>query len=164
VALGFACGALALWLAEPSVRSLAAGGAIACLGEGLRIWAAGHLHKGEEVTVSGPYRFFAHPLYVGSSILGVGFAIASRSVVVAVIVAVYLGATLAAAIRTEEARLRARFGDGYDRYRRGGGGPAAARPFSLQQAMTNREHRAVGGVLLVWLLLVVKATYNGAFG
>ncbi len=60
------------------------------LGEVLRIWAAGHLNKSREVTSSGPYRWFAHPLYVGSSIMGVGLAIASRqpAIVAAFIAAV----------------------------------------------------------------------------
>ena len=42
------------------------GGAIAC-GRAKRcgFWAAGHLHKSREVTSSGPYRWLAHPLYVG---------------------------------------------------------------------------------------------------
>ncbi len=63
VPLGFACAAAAVWLARPTPRSLAIGSAIAVAGELLRIWAAGHLEKGREVTVSGPYRFTRHPLY-----------------------------------------------------------------------------------------------------
>ena len=39
-------------------------------GEALRIWAAGHLEKGREVTASGPYRWTRHPLYLGSTIIG----------------------------------------------------------------------------------------------
>ena len=45
-----------LYLARPTPRSLAIGGAIALVGEMVRIWAAGHLEKGREVTQSGPYR------------------------------------------------------------------------------------------------------------
>ncbi len=55
------------------------------------IWAAGHLNKSREVTASGPYRWVAHPLYVGSSIMGVGLAIASGSLIVAVVIAVVSG-------------------------------------------------------------------------
>ena len=43
-----------------------------CVGEALRIWAAGHLEKGREVTASGPYRLTRHPLYLGSSIIASG--------------------------------------------------------------------------------------------
>ncbi|MGE0704341.1 MAG: isoprenylcysteine carboxylmethyltransferase family protein, partial [Vicinamibacterales bacterium] len=150
VALGFVSAALALWLARPTPSSLTAGASVALVGELLRIWASGHLHKGSEVTASGPYRWFAHPLYVGSSILGAGFAIASHSVLVAARVALYLVVTLTAAVRTEEARLRGRVGDRYDKYRRGAGdAPSSARPFSMAQVLVNREHRAVAGVVLV---------------
>ena len=72
VALGFFFGLVVLWLAQPTRATLAAGAPIAVCGEMLRVWAAGHLNKSAEVTSSGPYRWFAHPLYVGSSIMGAG--------------------------------------------------------------------------------------------
>ncbi len=162
--LGFVCGGLVLWLSRPTRATLIAGFAIASLGEAIRFWAAGHLHKAREVTSSGPYRWFAHPLYLGSSVMGVGLSVACRSATVAVLIALYLGATLVAAIRSEEAFLRRSFGDRYDRYRRPGvGGPPDAdveRGFSLAQAIANREHRAVVGLVLVLLLLLWKTTYN----
>src|SRR5690349_12452641 len=94
IPLGFAAGALVLWLAQPTKRSLLLGSAAAFAGEALRVWAAGHVHKSREVTVSGPYRFIRHPLYVGSSIMGAGLALASGSGAVAVVVAGYLLVTL----------------------------------------------------------------------
>jgi hypothetical protein len=174
VALGFLFGALVLWLAQPSARSILAGGLVAAAGECLRVWASGHLNKAREVTSSGPYRWLAHPLYVGSSIMGVGLAIASGSAIVSGLIAVYLVTTLTAAVKSEEAFLRSRFGDRYDEYRRGtsggiGGadgirvGGGARRRFSLAQAMANREPRAIAGLGVAILLLVLKATYNGSF-
>ncbi len=160
--LGFVFGAAAFWFAQPTPRTLAAGAAVAALGEVLRVWAAGHLNKSREVTSSGPYRWFAHPLYVGSSVMGVGLAIASASLVVALLIAVYLGTTITAAIMTEEAFLRRQFGDAYRRYR-SGGADNVERRFSLQQAIVNREHRTMAGLVLVALLLFLKATYNGLF-
>jgi isoprenylcysteine carboxyl methyltransferase (ICMT) family protein YpbQ len=169
VALGFVFGVLVLVLAQPTRRSLAIGMSIAACGELMRIWAAGHLRKSREVTVSGPYRWVAHPLYVGSSLMGIGLAISSASVTVAVLIAVYLAATLTAAIKSEEAFLRRTFGDQYDLYRNGveakrrERGAASTRAFSLQQAMANREYRAVAGLGVAILLLIWKATYNGLF-
>jgi len=161
VALGFACGALVLWLAEPTAGSVMAGGAVACVGEAIRIWAAGHLHKAREVTVSGPYRWSAHPLYVGSSVMGAGLAIASSRAIVAALIATYLIVALTVAARTEEGFLRQAFGDSYDRYRRGDAaadrGGARGRRFSLAQAMANHEHRALIGLVLAMLLLALKA-------
>jgi hypothetical protein len=168
VTLGFLCGALALWLAKPTGPTLAAGAAIAIAGESVRVWASGHIDKAREVTTSGPYRWFAHPLYVGSSIMGVGLAVASNSVAVGGLVALYLAVTLTAAVKSEEAFLRRTFGDRYDDYRRGrkaadGAGAATSRRFSLERAAANREHRTLVGLAVAVLLLVLKAAYNGAF-
>jgi protein-S-isoprenylcysteine O-methyltransferase Ste14 len=166
VSLGFVMGTLVLALAQPSGRSLVAGMLVAVAGEALRIWAAGHLHKSREVTASGPYRWTPHPLYVGSSIMGLGLAISCRSLPIAVIIAFYLATTLTAAMKSEEAFLRRTFGDQYDLYRQG---VAAARThgstrrFSVAQAVSNREYRAVVGLLIAMLLLALKASYNGAF-
>ena len=169
VALGFVFGVLVLVLAQPTRQSLVIGMSIAAGGEAIRIWAAGHLRKSREVTVSGPYRWLPHPLYVGSSVMGVGLAVASASVAVAVLIAVYLVATLTAAIKSEEAYLRRTFGDQYDLYRSGVDAKrrersaASMRRFSLPQAIANREYRAVVGLVLAVLLLIWKATYNDSF-
>lgn len=165
VTLGFVFGVIVLWLAEPDATTLAAGVPVALVGEAFRVWASGHLNKSREVTASGPYRWFAHPLYVGSSLMGAGLAIASGNLVVALLIAVYLTTTLTAAIKSEEAFLRRAFGDRYHQYRRGSdaAGNDSARRFAFAQAVANREHRAVAGLVIVVLLLVWKATYNGMF-
>jgi protein-S-isoprenylcysteine O-methyltransferase Ste14 len=155
VALGFGCAAAALALARPTATSLAIGTLVASLGQSLRVWAAGHLEKGREVTASGPYRFSRHPLYVGSTIMGAGLAIASRSVLVAAIVAVYFAATLTAAIRNEETFLRQRFGDDYDAYA-SGIAIDDKRLFSVGRLVRNREHRAIAGFVVVVGLLALK--------
>jgi protein-S-isoprenylcysteine O-methyltransferase Ste14 len=156
VPLGFLAGAAALWLARPTPRSLALGALIAMFGEGIRIWAAGHLEKGREVTTSGPYRLTRHPLYVGSTLIGVGLAIGSASAVVALLVGLYLAITLGAAIATEESHLTAKFGEAYPAYREGRSA-GAPRRFSLARAMRNREYRALVGLLATLALLSWKA-------
>lgn len=156
VALGFASGAVVFWLARPDCRSLAAGGAIAVAGELVRLWASGHLDKAREVTSSGPYRFLAHPLYAGSTIMAAGLAVAARSVPAAILVATYLLVTITSAIRTEEAVLRFKFGDAYGAYRESRAA-ASTRPFALARVVKNREHRAVAGLAIALLLLVWKA-------
>ena len=164
VVLGFVSGVLVFALAQPTVRSLVPGTLLALLGEALRVWAAGHLNKSREVTSSGPYRWFAHPLYVGSSIMGAGLALASSSLPAAVVIALYLGMTLTAAIRSEENFLRNAFGGEYDRYRRRQASAAGdARRFSMARAIANHEHRAAIGLAVAVLLLLLKATYNGMF-
>jgi protein-S-isoprenylcysteine O-methyltransferase Ste14 len=156
VVLGFIAGLAAIWLSQPTRQTLLIGAIIAVSGEAMRIWAAGHLEKGREVTMSGPYRFTRHPLYLGSTIIGVGFAVASASVAVAVLVALYLAVTLGAAIATEEAHLTDKFGAAYPAYREGRA-TGAYRRFSAARAMRNREYRAVIGLLAVLALLSWKA-------
>jgi protein-S-isoprenylcysteine O-methyltransferase Ste14 len=156
VPLGFAASVAALVLARPTWTSMAWGLALAAAGEAIRFWAAGHLEKGREVTSSGPYRFTGHPLYLGSTLLGAGFAVGSNSLLVGVMAVLYLGLTLGAAIRSEEAGLRAKFGRDYEEYR-AGRGAGQARRFSLERARRNREHRAVAGVAGVMILLALKA-------
>jgi protein-S-isoprenylcysteine O-methyltransferase Ste14 len=156
VSLGFVLALAALWLASPTPRSLAIGAAIAVCGEIIRLWAAGHLEKGREVTSSGPYAFTRHPLYLGSTVMGAGLAIASANVVVAVVIAAYLVLTLTAAIRTEEAHLTEKFGSAYPQYRNGRV-EAVARAFSVARAMKNREYRAVLGLAIAFAVLAWKA-------
>jgi protein-S-isoprenylcysteine O-methyltransferase Ste14 len=155
VALGFVFGAFVLYLAQPTVSSLLAGAAVALVGQAVRLWAAGHLEKSREVTVSGPYQFTRHPLYVGSSIMALGVAIAGRSWWVAILVAAYMGFTLTAAIRGEEAFLRERFGAAYDDYaaRRG---PRVERRFSWERAWRNKEYRALAGLTIFLGLLTMR--------
>jgi protein-S-isoprenylcysteine O-methyltransferase Ste14 len=169
VALGFVFGVLVLILARPTKESLTIGMSIAACGEAIRVWAAGHLRKSREVTVSGPYRWVAHPLYVGSAVMGAGLAVASASILVAALITIYLVATLTAAIKNEEAFLRRTFGDQYELYRSGveakrrERSAASQRRFSVEQAMANREYRAIAGLGVAILLLIWKATYNGLF-
>jgi protein-S-isoprenylcysteine O-methyltransferase Ste14 len=152
---GYVLAIVAFWLASPTAASLAIGAAVGAIGEGFRLWAAGHLEKGREVTTSGPYALTRHPLYAGSSIMGAGFAIAANSIAVAVMVAVYLAVTITAAIRSEEAHLTDKFGAHYPAYRDGVATPAERR-FSVERALRNREYRALAGFVLVLALLAVK--------
>jgi protein-S-isoprenylcysteine O-methyltransferase Ste14 len=156
VAIGFMSGIVVLWLAQPTIRSLAIGAVIAAAGEAVRVWAAGHLEKGREVTTSGPYAFMRHPLYLGSTLIGVGFAIASASIPAAAVVLAYLGVTLTAAIRTEEAHLTEKFGGAYPAYR-DGRAVGERRHFSAGRVMRNREYRALLGLLFVLIVLGWKA-------
>lgn len=158
VPLGFACGLAVLWLAHPTWPSLGAGALVALAGETIRIWAAGHLEKGREVTKSGPYRWAKHPLYLGSSVMGVGVAIASASEAASVVIVGYLAITLTAAIRTEEAWLRRTFGNEYDAYSRGRVA-GQNRRFTLARVRRNREGRAIIGLLVGLAILALKTAF-----
>ena len=154
VPLGFATAVAMLMFARPTWGTWRAGLLIACAGECVRVWAAGHLEKGREVTRSGPYRFLRHPLYAGSSVIAVGAVVASRSFTVAAVASVYMAVTIVAAIRLEEAQLRRAFGTTYDDYRASRAEPMVRR-FSLARARRNREYRAVAGLVVGFALLAL---------
>jgi protein-S-isoprenylcysteine O-methyltransferase Ste14 len=154
VPLGFVTTMVAVLLARPTWTTWRYGLLVALAGEAVRVWAAGHLEKGREVTSSGPYRWTGHPLYVGSSILALGVVIAAWSVPLAIVAAIYMGTTITAAIRTEEAFLQRTFGDTYDRYQQSRA--PSSRRFSLERVMRNREYRAGVGLIVGFALLALK--------
>jgi protein-S-isoprenylcysteine O-methyltransferase Ste14 len=158
VPLGFVCAAAVLWLSQPTPRSLTIGAIVATVGETIRIWAAGHLEKGREVTQSGPYRMTRHPLYFGSAIVATGAAIASARVSLAIVIGLYMAVTIVAAIRHEEANMRAAFGETYDAYAQSRATPVQ-RSFSLSRAIKNKEYKAVAGLALVAAILAIKAAF-----
>ena len=109
VPLGFAFAVLYLWLARPTAPSILWGSALVILGLVVRALASGHVQKNEQLTTSGPYAHTRNPLYLGSLILAIGFAIAAHSwwigaAVILMFVAIYLPV-----IRAEESFLRERF-------------------------------------------------------
>ena len=153
--IGFFIAAAALLLARPTWATWSAGLVIASIGEGFRIWAAGHLQKSREVTRSGPYRWTRHPLYVGSGIIALGVIVAARSALVALLGAAYIGITIPMAIRAEEAYLQRTFGPTYDLYRKDEA-PPMLRRFSLAHAWRNREYRALVGLAGGFAILAAK--------
>lgn len=155
VTIGFFVAAVALLLARPTWGTWIAGLLLASCGEGIRLWAAGHLQKGREVTRSGPYRWTRHPLYVGSGIIALGVIIAARSALVALVGAAYIGITIPMAIRAEEAYLQRTFGATYDLYRRHEA-PPMLRRFSLAHAWRNREYRALLGLAGGFAILAAR--------
>jgi len=162
VALGGLMAALTLWFAHPTGASLAAGAIIASLGAALRLWAAGHVEKSREVTSSGPYRYTRHPLYLGSTIVGIGVAVAAGNPWLGLAIVGYLATTLTAAMKAEEAHLREKFGDAYDRYA-SKQAPMMARSFSWERAWRNREHHALAGLIGGLSLLALKVWYSQIF-
>lgn len=152
VPLGFAAAAVAFFLARPSWTSWRIGLVVALAGELVRLWAAGHIEKGREITRSGPYQFVRHPLYLGSALLGVGFLVAANNLAVAVLTFLYLALTLTAAARSEEAHLDDKFSGAYSDYRAGVMVPAD-RPYSWKRVVANREYQAVAGLVAVFAFL-----------
>jgi len=79
VPLGFVFAAIFLWLAKPTAKSMFIGSALIIPGLAIRALASGHVKKNEELTTTGPYAYTRNPLYLGSLVLTVGFAISAQS-------------------------------------------------------------------------------------
>src|SRR5271170_2067953 len=109
VPLGFAFTLLYLWLATPTTASMLIGSALIIPGLAIRALASGHVQKNEQLTTTGPYAYTRNPLYLGSLILAVGFAISARNWWIgAGLILIFLGIYLPV-IRGEEVFLRERF-------------------------------------------------------
>ena len=116
VRTGYLVAVVYLWLADPTLRAIAGGVAVAIFGLIVRGAAAGHLRKGEALATSGPYARSRNPLYFGSALLAAGFAIAAHSWIAAAVVAAYFLLFYPAVMRREEAELRARFSRAFEDY------------------------------------------------
>jgi protein-S-isoprenylcysteine O-methyltransferase Ste14 len=109
VPLGFAFALLYFWLARPTWRSLALGGVLIVPGILVRALASGHVRKNEALATSGPYAYTRNPLYLGSLLMGIGFAIAARRWELGVLLAAMFFAIYVPVIRGEERFLREKF-------------------------------------------------------
>jgi protein-S-isoprenylcysteine O-methyltransferase Ste14 len=163
VPLGFLFAAFFFWRARPDGVSLALGGAVAMLGVFVRAMASGHVKKNEQLATTGPYAYCRNPLYLGSIIIAIGFAIAARDVWVALGIVVLFTAIYVPVIHSEEAFLRSHFA-AYDAYARrvprllprtvwlSGLTSGFARALYLQ----HREYNALIGAAAMLAALVVK--------
>ena len=67
---------------EPTMSSVLWGLPLSLIGMLIRVWAAGHLAKNEDLAQSGPYGHVRNPLYLGSLFLAGGLVYGGRSWVV----------------------------------------------------------------------------------
>jgi len=109
VPLGFLFAAFYLWRARPDWLSLVAGGAVVGGGLFVRAMASGHVKKNEQLASTGPYAYCRNPLYLGSFIVAIGFAIGARDVWVAAGIAILFVVIYVPVMRSEETFLRQHF-------------------------------------------------------
>jgi len=84
-------------------------------GLALRAAASGTVKKNQELTVTGPYAYTRNPLYLGSTLIAGGFAVALLSWPVALLLAFGFAAIYIPVIASEERFLRATF-PGFEGY------------------------------------------------
>ncbi len=164
VPLGFAILVLYVVAAQPSPERLTAGAMIAFTGMILRASAAGCLDKNRDLSISGPYAYTRNPLYVGTAVVGAGFAVAGGVWWLAVLFAAFLGLVYLPVVAEEESHLANLF-PAYREY-------AAKVPRfwpALRPRVTstgqgfrwalyrqNQEYNALAGYLFVLALLIGK--------
>ena len=163
VPLGFAFAIFYVLLARPTAKSLLVGAAICVPGLGLRALASGHVQKNTCLTTTGPYAYTRNPLYVGSLIMAAGFAVAARSLWIALAILTLFFAVYVPVVRMEEEFLRQKFPEFSDYERRvprflPRWGPAQNRQggFSGQLYWKHREYNALLGAGAMMAALAVK--------
>jgi protein-S-isoprenylcysteine O-methyltransferase Ste14 len=109
VPAGFLLVAAFLYFAAPDAMSLAVGVPVALAGLWLRAWAAGHLEKNRQLATSGPYRHVRNPLYLGTLVVSLGFALAARRWELGLLFALVFGLVYLPVIELEEQHLRKLF-------------------------------------------------------
>jgi len=163
IPLGFLLTFIWVLRAHPSVRSLALGLPIAAVGLALRAWAAGYIRKNDALATSGPYSYTRNPLYLGSTLLGIGFVLAGADWWMSLGVALLFVLVYLPVIRREEAFLRSRFGEEFNAYAgrvprllpRWGDGTTAG-TFSASLYLRHREYNALLGYLGLTAVLLLR--------
>jgi protein-S-isoprenylcysteine O-methyltransferase Ste14 len=167
VPAGYVVGVVLIALAHPKPRSIGIGLAIAALGETMRLWAAGHIEKTERLATGGPYAHTRNPLYVGSSLLALGAAVAAWNPIVVAAVVLYFAIFYPVVIAEEARFLRAKFAGAYETWARDvpafiprlrPAGPRESR-FSWARVRRNHEWRAALALPLLGLLMYLRARF-----
>jgi protein-S-isoprenylcysteine O-methyltransferase Ste14 len=167
VPMGFLLALFYVWLARPTWRSLALGAIGILLGLIIRALASGHVRKNELLATSGPYAYTRNPLYLGSILMGLGFAVAARSWWVGAALLLMFTAIYLPVIRDEEKFLQQKFPE-FAAYARDvprlwprlrpsheeQKPPAVG--FSLDLYRKHREYHALLGALGMLAILAVK--------
>jgi hypothetical protein len=136
----------------------------------IRALASGHVRKNEALATSGPYAYTRNPLYLGSLLVAIGFAVAARSWWVAAGLVAMFFAIYIPVIRSEEAFLRERFPE-FQEYANEVPRmiprmtPAfrneASAEFSMDLYLKHREYNALLGSLALVAALITKMKLLG---
>ena len=171
VPMGFLFAAFYVWhlyYVPPTYHSLALSLLLVIPGAMLRGYASGYVKKNAELATTGPYAYTRNPLYLGSMLMAFGFAAASRSWVIFVLLALLFTIIYLPTILSEEAFLRQAFPE-FEAYTRqvprmfprftparstdrnvtGGG-------FSRELYLRHREYNAGLGAIAIYAALLVR--------
>ncbi|MBT9333197.1 methyltransferase family protein [Paracidobacterium acidisoli] len=166
VPMGFVFAGLYLWLARPTPLFMALSLALVVPGVLLRAYASGYVKKNRELTVTGPYAYTRNPLYLGSMTIAFGFALAARSIWIAVALAILFAVIYIPVIRGEEEFLRSAFPE-FDAYATrvprllpritpAKSGQTEAGEFSSALYWKHREYNALIGAAAIYIALALR--------
>ena len=163
VPLGFVVAAAVLYFATPTWISILAGLPFALIGMIFRALAAGVIKKDTALAMTGIYALTRSPLYFGSALIAVGFAIMSADEIAATLLGVPFVLIYPRVILREEEHLERLFPNEFRKYK-------AAVPrffprltlhpkltFSFEQYMANREYNTAMGFVAALALFFVKS-------
>jgi protein-S-isoprenylcysteine O-methyltransferase Ste14 len=170
VPMGFIFAGVYIWLARPTFVSLAWSLLLVLPGLWLRGYAAGYVKKNAELTMTGPYAHTRNPLYVGSMLIAFGFAAASKSIVIVLLLAALFAIIYIPVIRSEEEFLRSTFAD-FDAYaarvprllprlRAARIGDSEPGRFSLPLYRKHREYNALMGAAAIYAVLALRIMFK----
>jgi protein-S-isoprenylcysteine O-methyltransferase Ste14 len=173
VPLGFVFAGVFLWLAQPTWKTMLLSLLLVVPGVWLRAYAAGYVRKNRELTRTGPYAYTRNPLYLGSTMIAFGFAVAAASWIILVALAVLFAAIYIPTIQSEEVYLREHFA-GFDEYARKvprllprltaaefpANENASRGKFSGAQWRHHREYNALMGAGAIYFALAVRLFLN----
>ncbi|MDP9051878.1 MAG: isoprenylcysteine carboxylmethyltransferase family protein [Acidobacteriota bacterium] len=173
VPMGFVFAAVFLWLARPSLRTMAASLLLVIPGLWLRGYASGYVKKNAELATTGPYAHTRNPLYLGSMLIAFGFAAAAASWLILIALAVLFAAIYIPTILGEETYLREHF-PGFDAYSRQvprllprltaarleGANQDDRGAFSPALYGKHREYNALMGAGAIYAALVLKLVWQ----
>jgi protein-S-isoprenylcysteine O-methyltransferase Ste14 len=147
----------------PDGFSLRCGVPVLLAGVMMRLWSNGYAIKMGKLTISGPYAIVRNPLYVGTALIILGFAVILKILLPGVIFFVAFVLVYRRTIMSEEKMLADKFGEAYLEYKRVV--PALFPtmspyvkgekwPFSWQRLWESREHK-----IFIWMSLTVIGFY-----
>jgi protein-S-isoprenylcysteine O-methyltransferase Ste14 len=169
VPLGFVTAALYLfdlYRRAPQPIAMAWSLALVIPGLWLRAYASGYVKKNRELTQTGPYAHTRNPLYLGSTLIAAGFAVALLSWPLALVLAACFAIIYIPVIASEERFLRATF-PAFDAYcsrvprliprltpASQSGTSGLSGKFSFSLYLQHHEYNAAIGAALLYLSLL----------
>ncbi len=166
VPLGFVAAALylvSLYRQRPELKWMVASVPFVAAGVLMRSYAAGYVKKNRELTRTGPYAHTRNPLYLGSILIAMGFALALENVWFSLVLVVFFVVIYVPVIASEERFLRATFA-GFEDYCRQvprliprvtaaeapDGATGEPGRFSMELYRRHREYNSAIGALLLY--------------